>query len=407
MRRVSSRRAPFSPWAGVNTALTLRASGAVYVPPRASVRTIFIVVVGCSPARVTATLYLPQLVSIGWVLTSERAMSWMRVEPSPLSLKVTSSSRRTTVSTEPRLRAGSIARGAPLKVTVPVKGCEPSQKKPAGIGSCAKLVLAKPATVIHRSTPLWTTSAASTGDPAINIEITAPNKAERIQIFIVPSFSELVDSRDGQRSGGWPPLREALFYGGGRAQMHARSGYWTQVQMQCRWSHPVAVLKGSVASGSQWHDWYGHCGDGQQGPGSVPPPPPPPPGPPGCSWTKRGLIAGPLSTAGSTPARKFEVAGRTVSGLPSPLVSMLTPAGYCGVVTYAQTEWLPGPSSMRRVSSRRGPFFPRTGVDTALSFGGSGAVLGPPRGAGRVDFIVVVGLSPATGGGTSYFPPTV
>lgn len=43
------------------------------------VRTIFIVVVGCSPARVTATSYLPQLVSIGCVLTSESAISWESV----------------------------------------------------------------------------------------------------------------------------------------------------------------------------------------------------------------------------------------------------------------------------------------------------------------------------------------
>ena len=38
-----------------------------------------------------------------------------------------------------------------------------------------------------------------------------------------------------------------------------------------------------------------------------------------------GSAGGALSTAGETPARKFEEAGSTVSGLPSPLVSTLTP----------------------------------------------------------------------------------
>src|SRR5258708_38482622 len=108
---------------------------------------LFIVVVGCKPVRLTETSYLPQLVSTGWELTSESAMSLMRVVASPFSLNTASSSRRTTVSIDPRLRGGVIARGEPLNTTVPVYGFESVQKKPAGIGSCAKLVLAKPATV--------------------------------------------------------------------------------------------------------------------------------------------------------------------------------------------------------------------------------------------------------------------
>jgi len=36
--------------------------------------------------------------------------------------------------------------------------------------------------------------------------------------------------------------------------MQARSEYWMQVQMQCRWSQPVEELYGSVLLGSQWQD---------------------------------------------------------------------------------------------------------------------------------------------------------
>src|SRR6185295_11809568 len=144
------------------------------------------VVVGCSPTRLTATSYLPQLVSIGLVLTSDRAINWMRVVASPLSLNTASSRRLTTVSTLPRLPAGSIVRGPPSKTTVPVKGCESAQKKPAGIGSWAKLVLAKPATVIQMSTPLWMTlSPARAGEPAANAQSTTATKAERNKILVI------------------------------------------------------------------------------------------------------------------------------------------------------------------------------------------------------------------------------
>ena len=117
----------------------------------------------------------------------------MRVVASPWALKAASSSRRTAVSMPPRLPAGAAASGAPWNTTLPVKGCEPSQKKPAGRGSFAKLVWANPATVIHRSTPLWTASpaAAKASEPPIKARSKAPGTAERIQgceIFILRSF---------------------------------------------------------------------------------------------------------------------------------------------------------------------------------------------------------------------------
>src|SRR5579864_6382082 len=124
------------------------------------------VVVGCSPARWAATVYLPQLVSIGSVLSSDSASSWMRVLASPFSSNTASSRRCTMVSMWPRACAGSVAIGTPLNVTVPVNGCESWQKKPAGIGSLAKFVLANPATVIHMSTPLCAGSAANAAEPA-------------------------------------------------------------------------------------------------------------------------------------------------------------------------------------------------------------------------------------------------
>src|SRR6202158_802372 len=144
-----------------------------------------IVVVGCSPSRWTATSYLPQLVSIGAVLTSESAISWRRVEATPFSSNTASSRRRTTVSLSPQARAGSFASGAPLKVTVPVNGCEPVQKNPAGIGSLAKLVLAKPLTVIHMSTPLWTGSTAKAEELPTRAKIRATPKTNGIEILSV------------------------------------------------------------------------------------------------------------------------------------------------------------------------------------------------------------------------------
>src|SRR3954468_6476499 len=88
----------------------------------------------------------------------------------------------------------------------------------------------------------------------------------------------------------------------------------------------------------------------------------------------RGSAGASLSTAGETPARKFEEAGSAVSGRPSPSVSILTPCLYRGRLTYAQTELLPGPRSMRRVTSRRPLLSPLTGVKTALTLRASGAV---------------------------------
>src|SRR4051812_33120265 len=118
-------------------------------------------------------------------------MSWMRVVATPLASNFASSRRRTTVSMAPRLSAGSTVRGAPLNFTVPVNGCEPSQKKPAGMGSLAKLVCAKPATVIHRSTPLWMASPAKTGAPETKAATIAIRATERIKDFILRSFLKL------------------------------------------------------------------------------------------------------------------------------------------------------------------------------------------------------------------------
>src|SRR6185312_9283501 len=104
-----------------------------------------------------------------------------------------------------RLPAGDAASGAPWNTTLPVKGCEPLQKKSAGIGSLAKLVCANPATVIHRSTPRWMESPApaKASEPPIRARSKAPGMAGRIQgfvIFILRSFPIIVD-RCGLRPG--------------------------------------------------------------------------------------------------------------------------------------------------------------------------------------------------------------
>src|ERR1700730_4352757 len=184
-----------------------------------------IVVTGCSPgARLTATSYLPQVVSIAGVLASETAMSWMRVVASPLSPNTASSSRRTTVSMPPSPLPGVTARGTPFMVIVPLKGRESWQKKPAGIGSSANVVRAKPATVIHTSTPFLMGSDAPAAlimaSARTQATTTAVPRVQRFEILITPPFragepchlKKCVPGRTGgrreSRSGGSPPRHQ-------------------------------------------------------------------------------------------------------------------------------------------------------------------------------------------------------
>src|SRR5436305_4546904 len=138
----------------------------------------------------------------------------MRVCASPLALNFASSRRRTMVSMEPRLPVGAAASGAPLNVTLPVNGCELSQKKPAGRGWSAKLVCAKPATVIHRSTPLWMGSPANRGEPEINAATTAIRATERIKDFILRSFLKAMDRELAPEEAADPHLKKLVLQEG-------------------------------------------------------------------------------------------------------------------------------------------------------------------------------------------------
>ena len=65
--------------------------------------------------------------------------------------------------------------------------------------------------------------------------------------------------------------------------------------------------------------------------------------------------------------------GSSTAGRPPPFVSTFTPVWYCGALTYAQTELLPGPRSMRVVSSRWALALPATGEKVSLTLRESGA----------------------------------
>ena len=83
------------------------------------------------------------------------------------------------------------------------------------------------------------------------------------------------------------------------------------------------------------------------------------------------------TACGSTPATKFDGAGTSVSGTPSPSVSTFTvPVCFTATlampVGYAQNDWLPGPRLIRFATSRRSPL-PETGVKTSLTLRSSGA----------------------------------
>src|SRR5262249_34524663 len=112
----------------------------------------------------------------------------MRVVATPLSLKTASSSRRTMVSILPRLLAGLVVRGTPLNRIVPVKGFEPAQKNPAGMGSLAKLAWARPATVIQRSAPFWMGSVAKAALAATRTRTAAAATTVRRDLLIHRSF---------------------------------------------------------------------------------------------------------------------------------------------------------------------------------------------------------------------------
>ena len=75
---------------------------------------------------------------MGAMLTSDRARNWMRVVAVPLASKTASSSRSMTVSALQSCPGLPVVSGRPLNATRPVKGLEPLQKKPAGMGFWAK-----------------------------------------------------------------------------------------------------------------------------------------------------------------------------------------------------------------------------------------------------------------------------
>jgi hypothetical protein len=72
------------------------------------------------------------------MLSRLRARIWSRVTATPFLLNTASSRRWTIVSAMPSSPALAVAIGLPRKRMRPVKGAEPAQKKPAGIGSFAK-----------------------------------------------------------------------------------------------------------------------------------------------------------------------------------------------------------------------------------------------------------------------------
>jgi hypothetical protein len=108
-------------------------------PPCSCSRRKTISVTGWSSARRAAAFQVPQLVLTVLVPVRLSARPRMRVLAMPRVSKTASSRRSMTVSVVPRMRAGSVVRGTPSKLTSPRKVAEPRQKKPAGMGFELKL----------------------------------------------------------------------------------------------------------------------------------------------------------------------------------------------------------------------------------------------------------------------------
>src|SRR5882724_7713457 len=122
---------------------------------------------------------------MGLTLASERAISWIRVEASPFSFSLASSSRWTMVSMLPRAPAGAVASGLPFNWITPVNGSEPGQKKSAGMGSALKLLYDRPVEVSQRSAPRVSRSPARTGEATRTASRTTPNASHRAPLDVL------------------------------------------------------------------------------------------------------------------------------------------------------------------------------------------------------------------------------